>query len=374
MIEKGKISAFQMAVLMYPTILATAVLLLPAITAKDADQDLWLSPVWASSVGFLTVYLAHRLHRLYPRQTLIQYSENILGRVAGKLIGFVYLLFFLHVNGIILREYAEFVIGTFLTRTPMIIVVASMVFVCAAAVRGGLEVIGRSAEVFGPLVTLLLTSIFLILIPELDLKNMLPIMDQGIGPSLIGAVTPMGWFSEFLLVSFLFPYLADQEKGLQWGMIAVTSVMFTIVLSNLGAWLLLDELTAKLNYPVMTAVGYINIAGFFEHLESVVMAIWVAGTFVKVAVFHYALSLGTAQWLKLCDYRPLVLPLGLLLVLFAFWAAPDFFDLSHALATTLPFYLLFFQTLIPACLLLIAFFRQGRKERRSSGKVRKGAG
>ncbi len=52
MIEKGKISAAQMAMMMYPTIIATAILLVPAITARHANQDMWLSPLWASLIGF----------------------------------------------------------------------------------------------------------------------------------------------------------------------------------------------------------------------------------------------------------------------------------------------------------------------------------
>jgi spore germination protein KB len=36
MIEKGRISALQMAIMMYPTIMATAVPIIPAITGKLA--------------------------------------------------------------------------------------------------------------------------------------------------------------------------------------------------------------------------------------------------------------------------------------------------------------------------------------------------
>lgn len=57
MIEKGRISTLQMAIMIYPTIMAMAVLLVPAITGKFAKQDMWLSPVWASSIGFLSAYL-----------------------------------------------------------------------------------------------------------------------------------------------------------------------------------------------------------------------------------------------------------------------------------------------------------------------------
>lgn len=364
MIEKGRISAFQMAVLMYPTIFSTAILLLPRITGKYAAHDLWLSPIWASAAGFLAVFLVYRLHRLYPGQTFIQQCETILGPIPGKLVGFAYLFYFLHITAIILREYGEFVVGTFLRLTPLLAVIACMVFVCTAAVRGGIEVLGRTAEVFGPAVTLLLIFILLLLLPELRPEYALPIMENGIVPSLKGAVVPMIWFSEFWLVAYFFPFLADPDQGLRWGMIAVVIVLVSMIITNLATLMVFGELMQHLTYPVIAAAGYITVGGFVEHLESIVMAVWVAGTFLKVSTFYYAFSLSTAQWLKLNDYRPVVLPLGFLLVLFAFWVSPNLIQLSHSIGTTLPFYFFIFQLLIPAVLLLIAHLRRRGRPRR----------
>jgi len=372
-IEKGKISAFQMAVVMYPTIISTAILLLPRISSQHAAQDFWLSPIWASAAGFLAVYLVYRLHRRYPQQTLIEYGEHILGPVFGKLLGFAYLFYLLHINAIILREYGEFVAGTFLRLTPLVVIIVCMVFVCMAAVRGGIEVLGRTAELFGPAVTILLIIIILLLLPELHPEYVLPIMDRGIGPSLKGAVAPMIWFSEFWLVSFFFPFLSDPQQALRWSMISVVTVALSMAITNLTALMVFGNMMQHLTYPVMSAAGYITVGGFFEHLESIVMAIWVAGTFLKVSTFYYALTLGTAQWLKLGDYRPLVLPLGWLLALFALWVSPNLIQLSYSMATTLPYYLMFFQLFLPAVLLLVAHFRQ-RGHQLPTGKHKPEAG
>ncbi|WP_307406736.1 GerAB/ArcD/ProY family transporter [Neobacillus ginsengisoli] len=49
-----------------------------------------------------------------------------------------------------LREYTDFIISSFLLKTPMIVVIGSMVLVCAFAVRGGVEVLGRASQLFIP--------------------------------------------------------------------------------------------------------------------------------------------------------------------------------------------------------------------------------
>ena len=94
MMEKGKISSLQMAIMMYPTIVATDYSHRFQLTAKYAKNDLWLSPILASFIGYVTVYIAYKLHKLYPKQTIIQFSEQIIGRFAGKILVF-YSCFFI---------------------------------------------------------------------------------------------------------------------------------------------------------------------------------------------------------------------------------------------------------------------------------------
>ncbi|WP_374723964.1 GerAB/ArcD/ProY family transporter [Calidifontibacillus erzurumensis] len=366
MIEKGRISARQMAIMMNQTILATALLLVPAITGKFAKQDMWISPLWASTVGFLTVYITNQLHNLYPRKTVIEYSQNIVGAFFGKAIGVLYICFYIHINAIVLREYGEFVVGTFLTRTPMIFIIGAMTLVCAYAVRSGLEVIARTAEIVVPVVILLFLTTSILLIPELNINKMLPIMDRGIGPSLMGATIPASWFSEFFVIAFLLPFLVDQQKSFKWSILSVLSVLFMMFITNIFTLLLLGNITAKFVYPVMSAIRYISIAEFLQHLESIVMGVWVAGTYIKISVFYYATVLGTAQLLNLSDYRPLVLPIGLLLVIVSIWSMPDLSSLSHFLGTTGVFYLTSIQTGIPILLLLIALVRKKIQKIKSS--------
>lgn len=365
--EKGKISAFQMGLMMYPAILATAVLVVPSITAKYAKNDLWLSPIWASLIGFVTVYLANRLHDLYPKQTPIQYSELIVGKILGKVLGLLFVFFYLHINGLIVREYAEFIVGAFLTQTPISVVIATLVLLCAFTVKGGLEVIGRAAQLFFPFFVFPLAIMILFLLPDIEPQNVLPVLEHGIPPSLMGAAVPQAWFSEYFLISFLLPFLTDQVKGRKWGMVSVFSVMLTLVVTNLVVLFLLGGDTASMVYPLMNVARYISIADFFENMESAVMAIWVVGAFVKVSVFYYAAALGTAQWLNLSDYRPIVLPIGFFTVLFSFWDLPDFPQLVHFLNVPSPFYLTFIQTGIPASLLLIAVMRNSIRKRKKGG-------
>jgi spore germination protein KB len=365
MIEKGKISSFQMGVIMYPTILATAILLVPAITAEQAKRDNWLSPIWASLLGLFVVFIAVRLNKKYPDKTIVEAFEAVAGRWFGKALGLAFLLFLFHNAGIIVREYGEFVAGNFLNRTPLTVIMGTMVLVCAMNVRGGLEVLGRSAQMFVPIVLILFMCIVILLIPDLHPENMFPMLEDGLMPSLRGSMVPQAWFSEFILISFMMPYVMDKEKGMKWGVLSVVIVMLTMVITNFASLFLFGEITSIFTYPVMVAARFISIADFFEHLETLVMAIWVMGTFVKISAFYYAIVIGTAQLLKLSDYRPLTLPIGFLLVTFSAWVASSLQDLVYFIRTTAPVYFFTFQTAIPTLLLIAAVIRN--KVQRNKG-------
>ena len=362
--EKGKISALQMAIIIYPTIVATAILGLPSITAKYAKNDLWLSPIFASLIGYVTVYIAYKLHKLYPKQTVIQFSEQIMGRFAGKIIGLLFLFFYIQTTGQITRTYAEFIVDSFLVNTPISLIIASMIFLCALMVSVGIEGLGRAAQLFFPIFTFPLLILMILVFPDLEVKNIFPILGDGIMPSMKGAIVPTGWFTQFFLISFLLPFLTDRKKKMKYGMMTVFAVMMTLVVVNLIVLFVLGPTTASRVYPLMQIARYISIADFFEHLESVVMAIWIVGAFVKISVFYYVAALSTAQWLNLSDYRPVVLPLGILMVELAFGRFQTQWNWNSFLEKIVPYYHLLLQTIIPLFLLGITVVRKKKSEKK----------
>jgi len=350
----------QMAIAMYPTIVATAILFVPAVTAIYARLDLWWSPIWASSLGFVTVYVMVRLSRLFPQQSFIEYIERIIGRVAGKIVGLTYLVFLLHINGIVIREYGEFIVSSFLSHTPIIVIMGTIVCVSAFAVIGGIEPIMRCAQLFVPAVVVLGVAIIALLIPSMKLTHMFPMFENGLLPSIKGAVVPSGWFSEYMLISFLLPSIKDRNKAIKYSFISVTSVMAIMVLVNYSILLMFGNGIMTMSQPLMTATRQINLVDFIQHLESIVMAIWVLAVFLKITMFYYVLVLGTGQLLKLSERRSVIWPIGVLLTAFSIWCASSLQELSDVISTTLPFYLMLFTSVIPIVLLCIALIRNKR--------------
>ncbi|TYP71907.1 GerAB/ArcD/ProY family transporter [Paenibacillus methanolicus] len=358
MLEKGRISALQLGMMLYLAIGSTALLIVPGITAQFAKQDLWISPIWGALSGYLMLVVAYYLGQSYPNKTIIQYSEQIVGRIPGQILGAITMFFFLHDNSMVIREFGEFLHLTFLSRTPLVFIMVCIVVLCAYAVNGGIEVIGRCGQIFMPVVLMLFVWIALMLIPQLDPMHLYPVLEKGLTPSLMGSIVPHAWFVSYGSIAYFLPYVEDKRNVLKWGSLSIIVLTLTMVMTNLVVFFLFGHSTPTYVFPVFYASTYISVLNFFEHLDAVVLVIWVSGGFVQVAYFYYVLVLGTSQLLRLSDYRPMVIPLGVLLVLFSMWSAPNLQKLIDFFRTTVPFYFWIVQGGIPLLLLAVHFIRR----------------
>lgn len=357
MLDKEKISGLQMALLLYPTILATGFLTLPSATAYYAQNDLWMTGILSAFLGILAVYIATKLHELFPGKTIIEQSELILGVLPGKVIGSLFFLFWIQVSGIIVRMYTEFVAGQFLFKTPSLLIISLMVLLASFAVRGGIEVMARCAVIFTPIFIVSLI-LLLLLIPALDIHNLFPVLSHGILPVLQATALPQAWVSELFCMSFLLPSMTAPASGRKWGNITLAAILLSIIYVNLISLFLLGPDTANKTYPILVTFRYISVYGIFENLESLLLAMWIVGNFIKICVFLYATVVSFTQVLRLSDYRPVVFPLGILTIVFSYWDIPDYSTIAEELRYVAPFEIPVLMILIPLLLLLIARLRR----------------
>ncbi|GAA4856116.1 endospore germination permease [Paenibacillus vulneris] len=354
--EQGKISALQLALIMYPGILATGFISLPVITAIYAQNDLWLAVILSTVTGLFSIYLSIRLHELYPKQTVVEYSVKIIGSIPGKIIGVIYFLVFAHFVGVVSREYAEFVTGNFLIKTPILLVLSSIVLLAAFAARGGAEMIARCAVIFTPIFIIPLFFL-LLLIPDLDPRNLFPVLSRGFVPVLKGSATPQAWLSEFFMMTFFLPILSNPDKGKKMALLTLICIIVSMTYVNLISLFVLGIDISDKVYPILIVFRYIRIGEIFENLEVLLLAMWIVGNFVKLSLFFYSAALSFTFTFKLTDYRTVIFPIGILSIIFGFWDIPNFSGLAYFLRVLIPFYLITMFVLIPLVLLIVATIR-----------------
>lgn len=357
---KEKISSLQMIYLLVNVVGATAMVFLPSLVAAVAGRDTWLTPVLATIPGIYVVYVIAALGRLFPAQTLVQYSETILGPWLGRLLGFLYVVFFLHVNGLILREFGELMSSTILPRTPQVALVSLMASLCAFAIYEGIEVLARVMELSYPLMLVLFSFLLVLVAGHMDGTNLLPFLEHGWKPVLLGSLDPVAWRCEVFLLGMLFPYLAKRELARRDGVIAVIAIGFIITVDTLASTAVFGPTTGRLTYPTFEMVRMAGLGTFLSRLDAIWMIIWIVSIFGKVGLFHFATVVGAANLLKLEDYRPLVVPLSILLVALALGQFDNVAEMTSWIVGPWIPYAYTFEIIIPTLLLAVARFKKGK--------------
>ncbi|MEW6173636.1 MAG: endospore germination permease [Bacillota bacterium] len=361
--EEGKVSAFQVTLYQVSAVLATLVLFVPTIATMRARQDVWLSGVLACLFGLLAVFIAAKLALRFPEQTVIQYTPRLLGWFLGKMAGFIYVFFFFFVAYINQRQFGELMTTAYYPSTPIIVFIGILTLLACYLVYLGLEVLCRVIVLWGAFGVTFFVLLALVL-KDIKVSNFLPFLEHGIGPVVAGAMAPGALFIETTIILMVIPFMSDKNRAVRNSLAAVFMlfVLFEMVVvpavGVMGA-----ESVSRLMFPYFTLSRrvHIPILPVLERQDAILMVFWVGGLLWKLGVFMHAGVMGLGQWLGLKSHRPLIFPVGALLIALSMQGWESVIDLFAAASET--FYIAIFPTFVlPALLLLVAVLRGMRDE------------
>lgn len=360
MIERGKISSSQLTTLIITTILSTSILFVPSITAHEAKEDGWISVLIGVVWGIGVVLIITALSKRFPKQTLIEYSCDIVGWWLGKFIAIIYIVILIISNIAVFKEFSALLNIMFLPKTPSFIISFLLVALGAFGVSKGLEVIARTNDFIFPIFIISSLVIVLLVVNEMDYNLLLPILAKGFIPVLKGAITPTTWFGETFLMIFFLPFLNNPNEGRKAGIIAVFVIALIQLLVLVSTLMVFGpEISANQSFAFLRLARYIGVAEFLSRVEPLIMLIWVTGITIKVCVFYYATVMAVTQFFGRKDYQPFILPFGVIFLILTSFLFKNSVELTDYLTKIWPFYEAYWiEGVIPLLLLIIAVIRK----------------
>ncbi|GAB6155056.1 endospore germination permease [Desulfosporosinus burensis] len=355
-LEKGELSSTQLIFLVGGFIQGS--LLTLSFARQVAKNDIWIALIAAFMMSLPLAYVYITLALKFPGQNLIQINDLIFGPYLGKLVSVQYILLFLMIVSANLWFVSDFVLTFFFPETPILAIMIMFIFICAWAVRSGIEVIARMSFLIVITTILAVITTFFLLLKEMKFSNFLPIFDIPIydfiqGTHIIMAIP----FNEVLIFMMVIPYvnkIKEVKTSVFLGMILGGVTFFIVVIRNTAVLGPLAEIVVS---PSMEAARLIDIGNIINRLEALVaIALWET-IFLKMSIFYYASVLGIAQLLKLRSYVPLVIPIGVIGISFAlcYESAMQF---SYTLMNTYPMFSFPFYVVLPLLSLFIAKIRK----------------
>ncbi|MFW6387000.1 MAG: GerAB/ArcD/ProY family transporter [Bacillota bacterium] len=325
---------------------------LPVITTADSMQDAWLSALVTLVGSEIFLFLISLLDIRFPQQTIIEYSQKLLGRLPGIGLSFLLLWIFLQFSVIELRIYAEVIKNTFLPQTPLIFLSAVIVLAASLCVYNGIETLGRCADLLFFLYIIMIAFIIIIPLPEVDFQNLKPIFARGLGPVIRGAITPVTYAAQLWVLTIISSTTEKPKKILNT---ALSSIGLSLTILVLVAIITVSSLgpqeTVRATFPVLTLIRSIEVSPFLQRTEVLIMFSWGFGLFISVSTHLFAGSQGISQLLNLHNHRNLVFPMGLIWIYMSIHGFENIFALNSFFSPRIFGTYSFFILILPLALL-----------------------
>ncbi|MBP0725096.1 GerAB/ArcD/ProY family transporter [Bacillus sp. RG28] len=331
--------------------------------ASSAKKDAWIATAIATLFGCLLCLIYFKLYQYYPTFTLTSFIPKIVGKQLGFLIGVCYIVYFIYMAARVLRDFEQLlIISLYPTISLMIMGICLIITVMYAGLKG-FEVFSRVGELcFFIMIFIIVVVVSFQFISDLiKLDHLRPVLENGWKP-IVKAIFPTTLtspFGELITFTMIFPLVNSQRsvKNIGLSAIAVSGILISIFL--LLEISVIGETEYKIStYPVLTAVSYINIAGFIQRLDSLVIVIMVLIGFIKIGILFFCAVSGTADLFKLKQANKLIYPIGCIILFCSLAMAPNQIIHYKEGLNFIPYYLhIPFQIIIPFLLLCIAFFR-----------------
>jgi spore germination protein KB len=337
-LEKGLISTRQAAFMITNTIMATTVLFIPALLARGVGHDAWITVAIIFILVLPFGYAVQFLGLRFPDQNLVEYSIELLGPWIGRGVALIFVVFFLYLSGVVVREFGVFLVTAVMPSTPEVVFNTLLVLLAAYGVYLGLEVIARVTELIFPISLAAGLVIFLMALPEMDFYQLQPVMAHSFPSILRTSMVLLAFITEGIVALMLIPNMNKKRQAALWLPPVVSLLLFfSLIIVVAGAIALMGgHETARLVFPVYEFAKTVHLGGFIERIESLMVGIWVTTVGLKLMVLFYGTVTALAETCNLKDYRPLVLPTGVLLVALSILIFPDAVAIRHFLAHTWP--------------------------------------
>ncbi|MCX7841687.1 MAG: endospore germination permease [Clostridia bacterium] len=331
-------------------------------TAGQAKNDLWISIIiaFAASIPFILIYT--RILSMFPGKDLFEILETVFGKLAGKLLTIIYIWYAFHLGSLVIRNFAEFVNTVSLPETPLFITVFFFGIFGIWIVKAGIEVFGRTANLFIMIDLIVILLVNLAVFPQINPDFLKPVLGNGWAPVLQGAFSSFTFpFAETVVLMGAIFSLNKKDslaKSYLWGLGIAAAIILILGVRNvlmLGA-----NYVTSLYFPSYIAVSRIKIGEFLQRIEVTVDIVFLSTAFFKSSLCLLTACRGIKSLFNLSDYRSVVLQTGLLMSTFSCLVYKSIMEMREWAFEIYQYYALPFQVFLPAIILVGATIRKRR--------------
>lgn len=279
-------------------------------------QDSWISILLSAIVNFIPLFIYYLLLNHNPKNNIVANINDGFGKL-GKIINLIFIAFCLFTATLVLWNLTNFIASQYLYQTPRLAIAILFMATCFYIVYKGLTAISRCGTIFFIFnIVLFLLAVFS-LISDFKIGGIFPIFEYGFVPIIKGTyvnislnIFPLFFLliipkdnienNKKLIKSFIKTYLVSY---------ITTFLVITVTISTLGI-----NMARLYEYPEYHILKLINIANFFQRVESVLSLQLISVFMMAISFYLYYLKTAFMQTFNIKKFE-LIIMLGFSIIM-----------------------------------------------------------
>ena len=284
-----------------------------------ARQDSWISVIIAFIVGIIPFLLFYALLNLEPNLNILDITLKYCGKVIGTIINFIFIISVIFHASIVLWNLSNFINSQFLFKTPILAISIIFMIPIIYTVSKGLKTIGRTSTIlFLTTIIIYFLSLFS-LIGKVELSNIYPIFENGVIPVFDGALITFAYNVIAIYPLLIIPKNNISENN-KLGKSLIKFYLYNFITMFIVIFLIITIFGAPLailyQYPEFHILKTVNVANFFQRVESILAFQWLFDFAVGLMIFVYFIKTALKQTFSLNNKfdKPLIFIISILII------------------------------------------------------------
>lgn len=360
--SNSKISTKEAISIILSIIVAHILVCLPRNIVTSTKSATLINLIYVGIIAILIVFLIIKLLKRFPSNDIIDISDYLGGPVFKKIIGFLFIGYFIFSSSILLRNFCECLKIVYYPMTSLVFIILTFIIAILITLNFSFKTSAKVNLLILPVVIFSVLFIFIANFRHFSIGNIFPILGDGIFNTFVTGIGNLSAFSGIVFIYFLPPYLEEPQKLKKISVTAIgIAIIYLILCVSIILLLFSSLLKADEILPLYSAAQYIEFGVFFQRLESIFLLIWMIQMACYFAiVLHFTLHI-FKKIANLSDSKPLIFPLGLLM--FAVSFLPKNYAVSKFLEVEIYPYLVFgIGFFISISILILANMKKRKKK------------
>lgn len=316
--------------------------------------------LYVGIIMFFLVLLIVKLFKSFAGQDIIDISNFLGGPVFQKIVGMIFILYFIFSSSILLRNFCECLKTVYYPMTSLFFILLTFIIALCISNNFNFSVTAKINLIILPIIFVSILFIFFANNQNLSFENLTPILGNGLFDTFVTGLGNLGAFGGIVFLYFIPPYLKEPKKFKKVAMISIgLSIVYliicvAIILLTFTFLLKVDEIM-----PLYSAARYIEFGSFFQRLESILLLIWIIGMACYFSItLHIAMNI-FKKVTNIRDSKPLLIPFALLMLSISLM--PSNYSISKYLETDIyPRIVIWIGLILSTLILSLAYLKKRR--------------